>query len=85
MGKLFVQYLSPEYEWAQCEGAGLCLRIGRRAWVVGSLDYREKKPTWPRWLRFRLVLAGYREGKPRYWALYLFGRRIFNTFYRKIA
>jgi hypothetical protein len=78
---LHFEYVSPEYEWHQFEVAGLTLRIGSRAWCLGTLDYREKNPAWPRWLRFRLVLGGLRSDGSRFWALYLFGRRIFNTQY----
>jgi hypothetical protein len=84
MKNLFFEYISPQYHSAQCEVAGLCLRIGKRAWVVGTLDYMEKNPTWPRWLRFRLCLHGPRHmsmsGRPHY-AIYLFGCRIVDNAY----
>jgi hypothetical protein len=81
---LFFEYIGPQYMSAQCECAGLSLRIGHRAWVLGTLDYREQNPTWPRWLRFRLCLHGPRNpsmsNRPLY-ALYLFGCRIFDNAY----
>ena len=80
----FAEYFGPDIMFAQCEHAGLSLRIGRRAWVLGHLDYRDKKCPWPRWLRFRVVIHGARRPSmsnlPHY-ALYLFGCRIVDTAY----
>jgi hypothetical protein len=84
MKNLFFHYVSPEYSFAQCEGAGLSIRLGSRAWVFGHLGYREKNCPWPKWLRFRVVLHGPRNASmsdlPHY-ALYLFGRRVFDNLY----
>lgn len=50
-------YISPAYEYAQNEIAGLCIRIGNRAWVFGRYDYREKNCPWPLWARVHIVLG----------------------------
>ncbi len=79
VGQWFVHYVSPEYESAQCEIAGLSLRVGNRAFVFGRFDYREKTSPWPMWARVRIVLRHhpYPDFPPR-WSLYALGRTWFD-------
>ncbi len=77
----FFHYIGPEYEHAQCEIAGLCLRIGSRAWVFGRLDYRDRDCPWPLWARVHLVLGQRPHRDPavsRRWKLFAFGRPVFD-------
>lgn len=73
MSAYFYEHIGPEYEYAQSEIAGLCLRIGNHAWVFGRYDYREKTCPWPVWARVRLTIAHRGE-----WKLFAFGRRVFS-------
>lgn len=80
LGKWFLHYISPDYESAQCEIAGLSLRVGNRAFVFGRLDYRENSCPWPMWLRIKVVFRHqpYPHRSPR-WSLYAFGRTWFDV------
>lgn len=74
----FFQYLGPDVAWAQCEAAGISIRIGNRAWVFGRLDYRDH--TCPRWWPRFILTLGHKtyEHRSRLWRLRAFGRTIFN-------
>lgn len=54
-GKWFAGY-SGDTSWAQCEHAGLSLRIGRHHVYFGRNDYRDKSCPWPQWARVRICL-----------------------------
>jgi len=74
----FFEHLGPDIEWAQSEAAGLALRIGNQAWVLGRYDYREK--ACPRyWPRISIVL-GQRTypWRKRLWKLRAFGKTFSN-------
>lgn len=75
IGKWFFHYIDPGYESAQCEIAGLSLRIGNRAFVFGHLDYRNKTCPWPMWARVMVVLRHqpYPNFPPR-WRIFALGR-----------
>jgi hypothetical protein len=76
MKTFFFKYTSPEYLFAQYEGAGFSLRIGNRAWTFGRLDYRDRPAPWPMWARVRIVL-GHKshQHEPREWSVMVLGRK----------
>ena len=83
IGNLFASLDRCEYaQWERC--CGLSLRVGEWVAALGHIDYREKRPAWPRWLQFSLSIAGPIDvsmSKRRRNYLYLFGRRVFDTAY----
>ena len=70
----FFEYLGPHIAWAQCEAAGFSLRIGKRAWVIGRYDYRDK--SCPRWWPQIALTLGHRPypDQTALWKLRAFGR-----------
>jgi hypothetical protein len=41
--------------WAQWEKAGVSIRLGRHLFAVHREDYRDRRPGWPKWIRFNLA------------------------------
>ena len=78
--RLFFDHIGPDVESAQWEISGLGLRIGNHAWVLGTMNYRERACFWPMWARVHLTLR-HRPHKERtaQWSLFALGRMIFDV------